>query len=313
MTLEKKSEDRSQPFDPIAIGSAQGKPEPVSETNSQRFPEDKQAPATKELQTKNDKPETGNMEFHHQLHHAPGKKKHFKHYLFEFLMLFLAITLGFFVENQREHYVEHQREKQFMRSMVDDLQKDTANFNGAIADFTLINNHIDSLIPLLQDYNNLERNAKQIYQHAVWLHYYYKITYADRTIEQLKNSGNFRLIRNKKVSSSILEYDGRARNNIEDMQNTYVYQNKEKMLDRSNGIFKTSVVKKWSVNGWRYHEIELPPVPFFLSTERAQIDRFVNELNQYSLAITWFITSVHFATERAQKLDLLIRKEYHLE
>ena len=41
-------------------------------------------------------------------------------------MLFLAVFCGFLAENQREHYVEHQREKQFMTSMVEDLQKDTS-------------------------------------------------------------------------------------------------------------------------------------------------------------------------------------------
>jgi hypothetical protein len=30
-----------------------------------------------------------------------------------FFMLFMAVTLGFFVENQREHYVEYIREKQY--------------------------------------------------------------------------------------------------------------------------------------------------------------------------------------------------------
>ena len=52
---EKNSEDQGQPSDPIlpggrqvVIGSAQGKPEPISETNLHKFPEDKQAPAIKE-------------------------------------------------------------------------------------------------------------------------------------------------------------------------------------------------------------------------------------------------------------------------
>jgi len=35
------------------------------------------------------------MEFHHP-HLA---KKNFKEYLFEFIMIFLAVTLGFFAEN----------------------------------------------------------------------------------------------------------------------------------------------------------------------------------------------------------------------
>jgi hypothetical protein len=35
----------------------------------------------------------------HQHSHTPRKKWH--HYFWEFLMLFLAVTLGFLVENQR--------------------------------------------------------------------------------------------------------------------------------------------------------------------------------------------------------------------
>src|SRR6266576_3063364 len=72
------------------------------------------------------------MEVHAHSHTADpdshrGKKK-WHHYFWEFLMLFFAVTLGFFVENQREHMAEHQREKQFMQSMLEDLKSDTAQF-----------------------------------------------------------------------------------------------------------------------------------------------------------------------------------------
>ena len=50
------------------------------------------------------------MEVHAHTH-TPRKK--WTHYFWEFFMLFLAVTAGFLVENQREHYVEHLREKQF--------------------------------------------------------------------------------------------------------------------------------------------------------------------------------------------------------
>lgn len=51
-----------------------------------------------------------NMEIHHasHVHH----KKKWKDYVFEFFMLFLAVSSGFLVENQREHYVEHLRAKE---------------------------------------------------------------------------------------------------------------------------------------------------------------------------------------------------------
>ena len=88
------------------------------------------------------------MEVHHHTH-KPKTEKHFKHYLFEFLMLFLAISAGFLVENLREHYVENKREKVFINSYVEDLKQDTAKINANIklrSAKTLI---IDSLIKVL--------------------------------------------------------------------------------------------------------------------------------------------------------------------
>ena len=52
--------------------------------------------------------------------HTHTERKKWTHYFWEFFMLFLAVTLGFLVENQREHYVEHRREKQYMQSMVEE-------------------------------------------------------------------------------------------------------------------------------------------------------------------------------------------------
>lgn len=48
------------------------------------------------------------METHGQhLHKAPSQG--WKHYVFEFFMLFLAVFAGFLAENQREHFVEKKR------------------------------------------------------------------------------------------------------------------------------------------------------------------------------------------------------------
>src|SRR6478609_1394706 len=66
------------------------------------------------------------MEVHH---HSHSERKKWQHYLWEFLMLFLAVFCGFLAENFREHQVERQREREYMRSLVKDLQRDTAFLN----------------------------------------------------------------------------------------------------------------------------------------------------------------------------------------
>ena len=65
------------------------------------------------------------MEVHHSHHHAGHAKKKFQEYITEFLMLFAAVTLGFFAENKREHYVEREREHHYMQSFYEDLKRDT--------------------------------------------------------------------------------------------------------------------------------------------------------------------------------------------
>jgi hypothetical protein len=87
------------------------------------------------------------MEVHAHTH-SPRKK--WTHYFWEFFMLFLAVTLGFLVENQREHYIEHKREVEYIRTMIEDLKEDTMSFNRLIKINLVANEKIDTLISLLK-------------------------------------------------------------------------------------------------------------------------------------------------------------------
>jgi hypothetical protein len=72
----------------------------------------------------------------HAHSHTPRKK--WTHYFWEFLMLFLAVFAGFLAENQREHYVEHLREKQFINSLINDVKVDTARLNRLIENRNIV-------------------------------------------------------------------------------------------------------------------------------------------------------------------------------
>ena len=150
------------------------------------------------------------MEVHAHTH-TPRKK--WTHYFWEFLMLFLAVTLGFFVENQREHYIEHQREKQFIGSLFNDIRSDTANIAKIIAARTVKESMLDSLSHMM----NSSRPAnfiKEIYPFAILIGRTlpYRFVPNDGTMLQLKNSGALRLIRNREVVDSIAKYDINVRN-----------------------------------------------------------------------------------------------------
>lgn len=143
------------------------------------------------------------MEVHHHSH-TPRKKWH--HYFWEFLMLFLAVTLGFFVENQREHMIETRRENQYIESMIEDLKQDTASFNEVIRINDFSCKRIDTLIALLKD-KNREGHAKKIYYMARLIPLNdMDLICQDKTFEQLKGSGSLRLIRNPDTQNKIGNY-----------------------------------------------------------------------------------------------------------
>ena len=153
------------------------------------------------------------MEVHH---HSHTQRKKWTHYFWEFLMLFLAVTLGFFVENQREHYIEHQREKQFIRSLFNDIKADTSNLARIISARTNKAIGLDSL-SWLMNRDSLNKFSQQIYYYAVTASrtLAYRFVPNDGTIQQLKNSGALRLIRKRAVVDSIAKYDMNVRNMIE--------------------------------------------------------------------------------------------------
>jgi len=147
------------------------------------------------------------MEVHAHTH-TPRKK--WTHYLWEFLMLFLAVFCGFLAEYALEHKIEKDREKQFIQTMVADLKSDTTQIAEIISYEYRREIMTDSLIELLSGIDH-KKFGSEIYFYARSLtrpRYFFP---NDRTLQQLKNSGSLRMIRNLSVSDSIMYYDQQLR------------------------------------------------------------------------------------------------------
>jgi len=74
------------------------------------------------------------MEVHHP--HHPTHKKKWSEYITEFVMLFAAVTLGFFAENIREHQVIDNHKNQNLITMIDDLKQDSIQINKRIDEYS---------------------------------------------------------------------------------------------------------------------------------------------------------------------------------
>jgi hypothetical protein len=156
-----------------------------------------------------------------EVHHHPGlhhKKKNFKEYFLEFLMIFLAVTMGFFAESYREHSVEKARAKEYANSLVHDLEKDTAMVQIDINQMKLLNSKIDSLASFLRNKEISEISNKQLFAYTVTISggVYRPYTWSRATLEQIKGSGSLRYFANDSIIMRISAYDALTRHMDQD-------------------------------------------------------------------------------------------------
>ncbi len=141
-----------------------------------------------------------------EVHHHKVEKKNFKEYLLEGLMIFIAVTVGFFAESYREYLNEHSREKEYIHSLIADLKSDQQ----VLAQHIL---HVKSGILMMDSMVTILNAPVMIANHTGELCYLarlaprlYPLSTNNRTFEQLKNSGNFRLISDLDISNKIMAY-----------------------------------------------------------------------------------------------------------
>ena len=154
--------------------------------------------------------ETENMESHAQdLHKAPGHG--LKHYLFEFLMLFLAVFCGFLAENFREHKVEQERGKQYILSFCEDLKTDTTNINYQIGELTSQDSKLSKIFECYDSVTQKIPSTDCLKDIIYNSHGFTDFIYTDRTIQQLKYAGGLRLIQDNQIADRIIKYDAEVR------------------------------------------------------------------------------------------------------
>jgi hypothetical protein len=143
------------------------------------------------------------MEVHHHSHHP----KKWKEYLTEFLMLFLAVSMGFIAENIREKYTENERSNELMESFIMDVKENQKQLDSLVMNNKRISLYYDSLV---FDIGFGKRQIDIIkLSESIDLKMYRFIN--KKTIfEQMKSSGALRYIQDKEILKSMLRYEENA-------------------------------------------------------------------------------------------------------
>lgn len=130
-------------------------------------------------------------------------------------MLFLAVTLGFFAENFREHQIEKSRERRFIRIVHEDLRNDITALGRLIQDYQARIRREDSLKNLLAGGNFTATNDLYFLARVTSIRNFF---YHSRNgFQQLKNAGGLRMIGDIELVQKIQSYENEV-DEIEELQ-----------------------------------------------------------------------------------------------
>jgi hypothetical protein len=222
-------------------------------------------------------------------------------------MLFLAVFCGFLAEYQLEHKIEKDREKQYMKSMIEDLRSDTA---------MLINNiklrkervmMTDSLVNLLRS-PSLHERGNDIYYFGRSISPPTNVFPNDGTIQQLKSSGNLRLIRNHTISNNIMAYDQKMRNVLFEMGDEVEIRAEYRKL--ASKLFQTTIFLEMIATD----KIGSPKNnPALYSKDADLINEFIGAVQYFKRVHQAQLVRSEELLMQAKQLIGGIKKEYHLE
>ncbi len=243
------------------------------------------------------------MEVHAHTH-TPEKK--LTHYLWEFLMLFLAVFCGFLAENQREHMVEHKRGMQYIKSFVEDLKIDTARFSGTIKFYKKLQTELDHLYAC---YNSVihNQNATDCLKNILdATHGFPDLIYTDRTLQQLKNAGGLRLLE-EEDADSIIKYDAFLRLVLK-QESTSMQEKATQVRNTRSAVFVFSEILDTTfdrvVNA---EKLEL------VTKDKELLNRFFNEVLAYRGASLFISDLINRLRARGERLIKFFTGKYHLE
>lgn len=246
------------------------------------------------------------MEVHH---HPHVEKKSFKEYLLEGLMIFLAVTMGFFAEQIREHFVESKREKEYIVSMLKELRSDAAQLTNVFKDTARIKK-MDSLSLLLLSRNDSQAVIKNIYRLADDITVYNSMTFSRNTLTQLKNGGNMRFIKNTDIVDSLNQLD-----NMITSINVQLEAYEKITIENIREMYSILDYSLFVKNGKKLVESEVLQNQriTFLTNDKGKVVEFGSEIGfQKSVLMNYFNKLENYANY-SNRLISLLQREYHLE
>jgi hypothetical protein len=252
------------------------------------------------------------MEVHH---HPHVEKKGFKEYFLEFLMIFLAVTMGFFAENIREHFSDSKKEKQLILALQKEISEDTATLTNLLKVYApLYHAWVDSshlFVDSLPLYGNERKISQALFNATIWKTY----TPPEIALSELKSSGNFSLVENERVKKGIMDYSVALNNFIK--YNTFITVMQHSVDTSLVTLIPREVSRTFTDKLYQHDnfltDADIPRQVQFKTYSKQAFVYFLSRLDQADNQLQDISGDYKILFNEDKKLLKLLEAEYHLK
>jgi hypothetical protein len=220
-------------------------------------------------------------------------------------MLFLAVFCGCLAEYQLEQTIERHREKEYIEAFTNDLKLDTAQIQMRSRNISNTAKGIDSMLALAKDLTTIEQKRLFCYYYIKYVPTSILLVSNDGTMQQLKNAGGLRLIKNRKAVDSIMTYDSYNRG-IEGQAVRY-RDNVVKALDASDHIFDWNTFDKVEAQS-----LLTSDAIFLANPTKEELQYFINRVIKQKGVSLIYRRFLEEQYRRAARILPFLQKEYDL-
>ena len=226
-------------------------------------------------------------------------------------MLFLAVFLGFLADNIRDGFIEKDIEREYIQSLMEDIEVDKINIQNTITFNTYRIQKLDTLSTLGYTYGQ-HQNDEAMYEHYEGVNGEPQFFLPnEQTLGQLNYSSGLRLLTRKKVVKAILKYDYRKKElKREEKDYDHIYWNTVNLGLR---LFSQLPFKEKASYRKRTGQILKNPYSTkLLSKDSLLITEFTNTVYLYQSNVEYYNVMLEDAWQSADSLITQIKKEYQI-
>jgi len=253
-------------------------------------------------------------------------KKKISAYLIEFVLLFLAVFLGFVAENIREDISDKKVVEEQMKALVKDLKFDTTRLGRSLRINTSFSEGLDSLRLYIRKALNGDIETNNLYYYYLKYGGAHSTPYLNGTTHtQLKESGLIRLLKSEALKDGLADYYERRQNGLRDRVESLEITGDIVTSLATEILSYKNLGEGFFTNDSVYNPVDKPRANYLqtlrqnnlqlglLDSSPIKLEKFYNYVSEFELEIKDENVYMKDMKGNAVSLINLINKEYHFQ